>query len=505
MAIIRSQSWFRANAKNSRQRRPGLRRFKPAFDILEDRRLLAATHNVPADFPTIQAAVIGSAAGDTIKVAAGIYFESVTVDKQLTIIGAQTSNTQTRIIDAVHESILDVPSNSAGFDLMANGIVIKGFTIEPDDFVLDNRRRGHQHARGLLWREDLRQHSVRQYDWAVSEQQRCQGNNRHGQQLPLGNNLPGASSGNAIYSDQGLHHAEITKNFFNDDVNAAVLLAGGSRAFSDLSFHSDVEVEDNVMNHDGPIIFVNTTHSEIERNRITNPNGSGIFFAGAVTNTEVDGNIMQGFVAGPLANATFTGINLRTDPADYNVAEFPAGNALPNSKNEIEHNTVSGFGDSGIRLRDGAHDNEVESNTVRNNGSDPATTEGDGISIEDSYSNEIEGNTATGNLRDGIHLSNAQINSVKKNTLTSNGEDGIRLTDGSTGNTISSNTARSNVRDGIRVDDIASINNAITSNQATKNGEFDYFDATAGSFPNGTANNYKKNKGTTQNRPGLIS
>src|SRR4051812_47668314 len=69
--------------------------YRPMLDQLEDRRLLATaqvddsfTMNDPAHhrFTTIQAAVDASKAGDTIRVKPGTYNESVTVDKQLTIV-----------------------------------------------------------------------------------------------------------------------------------------------------------------------------------------------------------------------------------------------------------------------------------------------------------------------------------------------------------------------------------------------------------------------------------
>jgi hypothetical protein len=48
----------------------------------------SATWNVPGDFPTIQQAINAAAPGDTIQVAAGVYAESLTVNKQLIIQGA---------------------------------------------------------------------------------------------------------------------------------------------------------------------------------------------------------------------------------------------------------------------------------------------------------------------------------------------------------------------------------------------------------------------------------
>src|SRR5690348_7698571 len=82
--------------KLPRQRRPLM------IDMLEDRRLLATLYvdddhaQMPnAGFTSIQAAVNAAHPGDTIRVSPGTYNESVTVDKQLTILGSQSDVNQT--------------------------------------------------------------------------------------------------------------------------------------------------------------------------------------------------------------------------------------------------------------------------------------------------------------------------------------------------------------------------------------------------------------------------
>ena len=52
----------------------------------------AATLNVPADFITIQAAVNAAAAGDTILVQSGTYYENVNVNKALTLRGVDSGS-----------------------------------------------------------------------------------------------------------------------------------------------------------------------------------------------------------------------------------------------------------------------------------------------------------------------------------------------------------------------------------------------------------------------------
>ena len=82
-----------------------------------------------ATFTTIQAAVNTAIAGDTVKVCAGSYVETVTVNKTLTIQGAQMGvDARTRVAVAGTESVVAGPGG--GFNVSANNVSINGFTIK---------------------------------------------------------------------------------------------------------------------------------------------------------------------------------------------------------------------------------------------------------------------------------------------------------------------------------------------------------------------------------------
>lgn len=83
----------------------------------------AATINVPADQPTIQAAVNAAMPGDTIVVAPGIYAEVITVNKRVTIDGAGSGN------NPVVDTIID--GSAAGFGSVdAAAITITGTGLD---------------------------------------------------------------------------------------------------------------------------------------------------------------------------------------------------------------------------------------------------------------------------------------------------------------------------------------------------------------------------------------
>ena len=84
--------------------------------INADGKLSAATINVPADFATIQEGVDNALSGDTVKVAQGAYFESVTMKAGVAIVGS-----------GVELTLISASTNYAVKG--ADGVVIDGFTI----------------------------------------------------------------------------------------------------------------------------------------------------------------------------------------------------------------------------------------------------------------------------------------------------------------------------------------------------------------------------------------
>ncbi len=83
-------------------------------------------------FATIQAAVDASTGGDTIEVSAGSYGEVVTVDKQLTILGAQAGVDGADGGRGTEESSVD-----GGFLILANGVILDGLRIKDGATIAD--------------------------------------------------------------------------------------------------------------------------------------------------------------------------------------------------------------------------------------------------------------------------------------------------------------------------------------------------------------------------------
>lgn len=73
---------------------------------------------VPNDFSTIQEAINAAQPGNTILVGSGVYFEHLTINKTLTLLGADK---ETTVIDGSHDSVIVV--------IEADNAVLNGFTL----------------------------------------------------------------------------------------------------------------------------------------------------------------------------------------------------------------------------------------------------------------------------------------------------------------------------------------------------------------------------------------
>jgi len=394
--------------------KPPVRTRRLRIDALEERRLLSVTRFVDDDkqqfpnsqFTSIQAAVTASAPGDVIRVAPGVYNESVTVDKRLTILGAFSNDNGsdgTRH-HAGGESVVNASgTGSAGFALTANDIVINGFEIEgaagstagitmdrttSGDRILSNRFENNTAGINLAGNGN---HSTL-----------IQGN------IFRNNNAAGAATGNGIYSDQGFSDVTINRNYFTAQTNAAMIFVGGGTGPAGTD-QSHLDIENNLIINDAAVILANVNHATLNYNTDLNSNGSGIFLAGGDTDIHITNNLLR--------NGAFTGINSRFLPGSYNVA-------VVNSNMDIRGNTVTGFGDAGIRLRDGTNATIVANNLASRNGkaSNPDTDPGEGISIEDSSGNTLVGNGTFFNGRDGIGVyGTSSQNNINNNTSRYNG------------------------------------------------------------------------------------
>ena len=99
-----------------------------SFALSSTRLSFASDHQiirVPSDYSTIQQAVNAGSSGSMILVSNGIYHEHVTVNKSLQLIGSDRANT-----------IIDSDNNGTGITVMADNVVIDGFTVRNSSYPL---------------------------------------------------------------------------------------------------------------------------------------------------------------------------------------------------------------------------------------------------------------------------------------------------------------------------------------------------------------------------------
>lgn len=347
-----------------------------------------------AEFTSINAAIAAAAPGDTIFVCPGTYHEAVNINKTLTLIGSG-GDAEHRSGNPQKESIITSPFPQVpSVTLAANDIVFSGFTVQDTD-----------NSAGVV--------ASASFSGYVIENNLIRNNtfgiylNSSGAELTLvtknwldDNNVPGASSGDGIYADQGSHNIVIEKNLFTNHTSAAMVFASAST--------TEITVEDNDLIDDSSIVFYNSTDVLIAKNKSVRHAGSGIYLGGGNDGITVDDN--------KLTDGTGSGINATNDGTTPGL----------NANLEITKNEVSGSDFSGIRV-DSTTGSLIEKNNLRDN------------------------------AVDGIRLdTGAASNQVRQNHAERNGRDGVRAAAGSSNNTIEKNELNKNVEHDAHDDTVGS-------------------------------------------------
>src|ERR1043165_7171599 len=245
------------------------------LDILEDR-LAPAVHDLTTsmDYTTIQAAVDAANPGDILLADAGTYAENVTINKSLTLEGAQHGvDARTR---SGTETILDAASNNGitPITVSANDVIVDGFTVQ-NATNANNLGGGIYLATGThgthIVNNIIQNNIIGLFvsNNSAVDQPVIQDN------LFQNNTQTGPSGGTDIYADQftagvgGVNNVLIDSNKFTntsfvEDAWALGIGNTASTAFSNITFSNNA-----VTNHGRGVYFFNTTSSSVSRNTIT--------------------------------------------------------------------------------------------------------------------------------------------------------------------------------------------------------------------------------------------
>jgi hypothetical protein len=272
--------------------------------------------------------------GGTVNVLEGTYSEEVTVNKSLTILGAQHGVSAVTGRPGAAESVLDASGNGGVtlFDVAANDVTIDGFTVENATSTNDL---GYGIVLGAGTHGSHVLNNIIENNIAGLSLANNSGTDQTVIQFNLfqNNNQPGSVSGTAIYTDQfaaggALTDVLIDSNAFANNSNAGVLL-GATTAVT----QSDITISANTFTTEGNAVFVgDATGTTIYRNTITDSVASQIAVVGGVNGL----SIMQNFID----NGASNGVRILNDTTDG----FVAGNQnITLTSNHIQGNPTAGL------------------------------------------------------------------------------------------------------------------------------------------------------------------
>lgn len=325
-----------------------------------------------AQYSSISSAVAAANPGDTIQVCAGIYPETVNVDKPLTFLGAK-SGVDARISkrrNLAKESV--VVSLNGDFVLAgsANGVTINGFTLQGagSDAVTADAIEAFGGSSGATITDNV----IRDNELGINMQNPDGSQPAEVSQNAFINNSIGttAEGGTAVFISNGpANNTTIEDNSFSKDRQTAINFAGSG---SDLS--RGLVVADNTSKADSTfVVATNSVNALVDHNKITysgSDNGSAILDFGSNVGLRITNNTITGG-----NGAGTSGIRVANDTGTPSVGTTVSSNTVSGRYNGIRTtggytdlyvgaNTVSGSANVGILVETGNTGNAMVRNHV---------------------------------------------------------------------------------------------------------------------------------------------
>jgi len=437
-----------------------LGRRRLGFESLEHRRVLATLWvdpNVPPSgniFSKINDAVAAAHSGDTVKVVAGTYLESVNVNKPgLKIIGGQVRASG----EPLGPSLVLIDGGT-GFALTSNNITVKNFTIRKALIAI---------ATGSAFSGFNILHNTFASDAigiALNTTLIAPVTTTISGNLFTNNGGDGVVSQRSILAGLGARNVTITGNTFqSQNTDAAIRITG-------MSPSTNVQILANRVMADAGFVVANVKNSKIDGNTIVDPTQIGIKLGGAVTNSEVNNNTLI-----QTASLVTAGIAL-----DQTLVP------IVNVGNRITGNTISSVDPTVMSFSSGISSHDTNQNTISKN---TVTGSVIGIDVQFGGSHMVLSNVVARNEY-GIQLNHVAGSTISNNIVNSNAVLGITMTN-ITGNVIFQNTVNSNgggIHGGIEA--ISCNQNKLTGNIANFNGTngFSFVSSANNVFAGNTAN-----------------
>jgi hypothetical protein len=298
-----------------------------------------------ATYTTIQAAVDAASSGDTIKVCPGTYPESVSVNKTLTLEGAQAGvDARTGRSDPLAEAIVDPPDSgfTPGFNVTASDVTIDGFTVQGADndagILLSSTSSGYQILNNII-----QNNTIGLYPGSSGTTETLIQHN-----LFKSNNVPGAAGGSGIYVDTGSRNMSVDENKFTGNETASINFAGAAGTQSDLSITNN-EADNSIVLFNSE--SVNITGNTVNLNQPFS--GSGVFVGGGNDGVFIaDNTIINGLGSAVSVSDLFPGPNsnievienvLENNARGISIASGALADPLEAHFNRLDSNTQAGI------------------------------------------------------------------------------------------------------------------------------------------------------------------
>jgi hypothetical protein len=265
--------------------------------------------DVPANFPTINAAIAAAPSGSTINVAAGTYNESVVVNKPLTIKGIQAGILGKGRGGA--ESIVD-PNVSAsnGFNVVTDNVTIDGFTITNTSAypgterygVVTIEKIGAGHFTNIAVKNNIITRQFKAVDFNYTDNFEISGNWLHGENDAYNYGATWVAA-YGTSSSGGL-----MKNNDMDGYGSAIEIQG------DLTHPvSNITITENRSTGSQYVLF-GLQNSSIYRNSVLNVTaGTHVFVGGGNTNDVLSENFFDNGTSNGISITNFFGAGLNSN------------------------------------------------------------------------------------------------------------------------------------------------------------------------------------------------
>ena len=469
----------------------------------------AGTITVPDNYPTIQKAINAAYPGDIIYIKAGTYYESISINKTILLVG---ENQKITIIDGSKSNETFSPVGYV-FGEDAKNVTIRNFTIRGSNSSWGIYVTYHSNAY-------IENNTITNNSGGILAS--FSNNNTFVNNTVINNKYEGIlfdhSSDNTMENDTidgNTYNFGILGSYFNHNIDTSNLINGkpihylknqsdliiNSSSFPNVGYLAlinctNIAVEAlNLTNNYNGILLANTKNSTLTNNKLEN-NARGIDITNSSDNTirgnDITNNTWLGISLVNSPNNTFKENHLMSNHLSFRISGDSLGDFLQDldTSNTVNNKVTryltnctdlainpSTFGNTGYLALVNCYNITAQSFSLENNEMLVAFTRNSsiientitigGISLTHSSFINLTDNTVT-NGESGISIHYSNNNTIAKNSIAQNTQHGILL-ENSSNNSMSDNDLRNSY---IGIDLDGSSNNTIFRNNITDNSDY---------------------------------